>query len=232
MDSNKLYNSRTHPCLNELYYEAECLNGEKYDFDTVSKYSPKNEQGRTLLPTGAFYIDRKKFDEIIGKYCKGLPYYWRFPYRSEIYPKGEEWKTLQREYKKNPKDPVITEEYEQAVEYRRRDKLWKEYHSQLTKIEKDRKDKKITGPEAKKLKDKLAKKYECQRRSNERESLQLICAFYGPTIVRGYYDKVKMYYDSARILDNVERKENDYSLAIDEADYFKEFENNYNSRQQ
>lgn len=227
MEGNKLYYTRTLPCINELYLESECVNGGSYDFETILLYSPKNEEGKSVLPAGAFYIDQKKYDEIIEKHCKGLPYYWRFPYRSEIYPKGKEWKELQRKHKENPADPDISKEYEDTLEYMRRDKLWQEYYSRLTEIEGKRQAKKITGPEAKKRKDALAKKYECQRRSHEREAVRFMCAFYGPTVVRGYYDKVKKYYDANK----AERPEDDYSLALEEAENFKLFENNYRNDQ-
>lgn len=220
MEGNKLYYTRTLPCINELYLESECVNGGSYDFETILMHSPKNEEGRSILPTGAFYIDKKKYDEIIEKHCKGLPYYWRFPYRSEIYPKGEEWEQLQIKYKNNPDDKEIKEEYEDTIEYMRRDKLWEEYRTRLQDIDEKRDRNEINAKEAKKQRDALAKKFECQRRSHERETISFAAAFWGPTYIKGYFDKVKLYYEG-NAPEGI-----DYSLAKSDAEVFKRFESN------
>lgn len=225
MNGEKLYKERTLPCLNELYAAAECVNGKTYTFDQLHEYAPyMQEEGKRVLPTGAFYIDKKLYDEIVEKHSKRLPYYWRFPYRSEIYPKGKAWEELKRKHEENPDDKDIAQEYENTLEYMRRDALWKDYYKRLCDIDEKRKNKEITGPEAKKMRDDLAKEFDCQHRSNERESIGFMCAFYGPTFVRGYFDKVKTYYEGKS------PEEKDYSLAQSDAKVFMEFEKGFNIR--
>lgn len=225
MNGDKLYKQRTLPCLNELYAASECVNGKTYTWDQVFENAPymENNKKRTV-PTGAFYIDREKYDAIIAKHSKRLPYYWRFPYRSEIYPKGEEWEELKRKYKENPDDEEIKKEYQDTLEYMRRDKLWDNYYKQLRAIDKKKDAGKITAKEAKSQRDALAKKFNCQHRSHERESIQFVCAFYGPTVSRGYFDKVKLYYKG-----NVPEG-TDYSLANTDAETFRNFEKNIESK--
>lgn len=223
MNGNKLYKERTLPCLNELYSLSECIDGKTYTWDQIFKNAPyMDKNNKKMIPTGAFYIDKDKYDKIIAKYSKKLPYYWRFPYRSEIYPKGEEWEELQLKYKQNPNDKEIKKEYFDTVEYMRRDQLWEDYYKRLCDIHSKKENKQITSKEAKKQCDALAKEFKCQRRSHERESIQFTCAFYGPTVIRGYFDKVKMYYNGS-VPDGV-----DYSLAKSDAGVFKEFEKNIN----
>lgn len=226
MNGEKLFKERTLPCLNELYANAECVNGKTYTFDQIHEHAPyMQEEGKRVLPTGAFYIDKAKYDEIIEKHSKRLPYYWRFPYRSEIYPKGKDWEELKQKHKDNPDDKEITQQYEDTLEYMRRDKLWKDYYKRLCDIDEKRKNDEISGPEAKKMRDALAKEFDCQHRSNERESIGFMCAFYGPTIVRGYFDKVKMYYNGNK------PEGEDYSLAHSDAAVFTKFEEELNSTQ-
>lgn len=225
MNGNSFYKKKILPCLNELYSSSECINGKTYSFDQLFEYAPimKEKDDKKTLPCGAFYIDSEKYDNIKKKYQKGLPYYWRFPYRSEIYPKGEEWEQLQKDYQNNPNDEKIAKEYKDTIEYMRRDALWKDYYKRLCEIDNRRKSKEITGPEAKKLRDALAKEFNCQHRSRERESIDYVCAFYGPTITHDYYDKVKKYYEGNP------PEEKDYSLAKFDANVFKKFEENINS---
>jgi hypothetical protein len=224
MDGNKLYKERTLPCLNELYAASECVDGKTYTWDQIFEYSPyMEEEGKKMIPTGAFYIDRKKYDEIVEKYSKRLPYYWRFPYRSEIYPKGEEWEELQRKYRENPEDEEIKKEYLDTVEFMRRDQLWEDYHKRLCDIQVKKDAKEIDAKEAKKQCDALAKEFNCQHRSRERESIQFTCAFYGPTIVRRYFDKVKKYYNG------LAPEGTDHSLAKSDAEAFSGFEKNIKS---
>ena len=224
MDGNKLYKERTLPCLNELYSSSECVNGKRYTWEQIFEHSPlSDEENKRVIPTGAFYIDKDVYDEIIAKHSKGLPYYWRFPYRSEIYPKGEEWEELQRKYEANPEDEEIKEQYLDTLEYMRRDELWNDYYKRLRDIQSKRDANQIDGREAKKQRDALAKEFNCQHRSHERESIQFTCAFYGPTVVRGYFDKVKTYYNGDQ------PEETDYSMAKTDADTFRGFEKNINS---
>ena len=221
MNGNKLYKERTVPCLNELYAASECVNEKTYTWDQLFENAPfDNTERKRAIPTGAFYISKDKYDEIIEKHSKRLPYYWRFPYRSEIYPKGEEWEELQRKYKENPDNDKIKKEYLDTVEYMRRDLLWKNYYKKLTEIQSQKDSGQINGKEAKKQRDALAKEFGCQRRSNERESIQFICAFYGPTVVHDYFEKVKVYYNGST------PDSTDYSRAKYEAEIFIGFEKN------
>lgn len=226
MDGNKLYKERTLPCLNELYASSECVDGKTYTWDQIFEHAPyMNDDHKKMVPTGAFYIDKDKYDEIVAKHSKKLPYYWRFPYRSEIYPKGEEWEKLQRRYKEAPDDEETKKEYLDTLEYMRRDRLWDDYYKRLCDIQSKRDAKQIDAKEAKKQRDALAKEFNCQHRSHERESIQFTCAFYGPTVVRGYFDKVKMYYQGST------PEGTDYSLAKSDAEAFKGFEKNINKWQ-
>lgn len=221
MNGNKLHKERILPCLIELYTNSECVDGKTYSWDTLFENAPLEKDGvKKELPTGAFYISKEKYDEIIAKHSKGLPYYWRFPYRSEIYPKGEDWEQLQLRYKNNPDDEELKKEYEDTIEYMRRDKLWDEYYSRLSDIDERRNKKEIDGKTAKKLRDALAKEFNCQRRSNERESISFTAAFWGPTYTRDYFEKVKLYYEGKK-LDGI-----DHSLAKHDAEVFKGFEKN------
>ena len=228
MNGNTFYKKRILPCLNELYSVSECINGKKYSFDQLFEYAPymKEEDNKKTLPVGAFYIDNETYDKIIAKHSKGLRYYWRFPYRSEIYPKGEEWEELKSKYQNNPEDKEIAKKYEDTIEYMRRDELWHNYYSRLCEINKKRENKEISGPEAKKMRDALAKEFKCQHRSYERESISFACAFYGPTLSREYYDKVKMYYEG-KTPEGI-----DYSLAYNDANVFIKFEENVSNKNQ
>ena len=221
MDGNKLYKERVLPCLNELYLYSECVDGKTYDYCQIFENAPREKDtNKKEIPTGAFYITKEKYDEIIAKYSKGLPYYWIFPYRSEIYPKGEEWEQLQIKYKNNPDDKEIKEEYEDTIEYMRRDKLWEEYRTKLQAIDEKRDRNEINAKEAKKQRDALAKEFGCQRRSHEREAISFTAAFWGPTYTKGYFDKVKLYYEG-NAPEGI-----DYSLAKSDAEVFKRFESN------
>jgi hypothetical protein len=221
MNGNKLYKERILPCLNELYATSECIDCGTYTWDMLFEYAQlEKNSDKKEIPTGAFYISKEKYDEIIAKYSKGLPYYWRFPYRSEIYPKGEDWEQLQLRYKNNPNDEELKKEYEDTIEYMRRDKLWDEYYSRLSDIDERRNKKEIDGKTAKKLRDALAKEFNCQRRSNERESISFTAAFWGPTYIRDYFEKVKLYYEGRK------PEGTDHSLAKHDAEVFKGFEKN------
>jgi hypothetical protein len=102
----------------------------------------------------------------------------------------------------------------------RRDKLWDEYYSRLSDIDERRNKKEIDGKTAKRLRDALAKEFNCQRRSNERESISFTAAFWGPTYIRDYFEKVKLYYEGKK-LDGM-----DHSLAKHDAEVFRGFEKN------
>lgn len=117
MNGNKLRKERILPCLAELYANSECVDGEMYSWDMLFENAPlEKDSGKKELPTGAFYISKEKYDEIIAKRSKGLPYYWRFPYRSEIYPKGEDWEQLQLRCRNNPDDEELKKEHEAALQ--------------------------------------------------------------------------------------------------------------------
>lgn len=227
MKSEKLYKERIFPCLNELYLNSECIDGDTYDYDTLFKNSPYekdrvDKSSRKTIPAGAFYISREKYEEIIAKYSKGLTYYWKFPYRSEIYPKGDEWEALQNKYRNNPDDEELKKEYEDTLEYMRRDKLWDDYYSRLRDIDKKRENKEIDSKIAKKMRDALAKEFGCYRRSHDREALSFVAAFWGPTCSKEYFERVKLYYNG-QSAEGV-----DYSLAKSEADIFRKFKENKN----
>ena len=194
----KLWEKHVLPCLNEMYLKSESPFDFPVDFEMTNQYAPWGEgfNGRKERQSiySCFYLSMEDYDKIKSKYTKGFRHYWRFPYRSEMYKKDEEFEELKKEYEANPENEDLKEEYEWTLKCMEHDKLWEEYRSQLEPIWKDYEDKKITLKEAHKREAKLSKKYNCQWRSNDKERVEFTVMDFSPNSNKKYFELVKNYF--------------------------------------
>jgi hypothetical protein len=181
-----------------MYLKSESFFGFPVDFEMTNKHAPlgKSFMGNLERKSiyGCFYLPMDDYRKILGKYTKNFRYSWRFPYRSEIYKNGEEFEQLKKDYEANPDNKELKEEYEWTVTCMERDKLWKEYYSQLKLLFDAYESKNISLKELHKQESVLAKKYGCQRRSREKEKVEFTVMDYSPNSNKEYYELVKKYY--------------------------------------
>lgn len=227
---NKLWNERVIPCLNEMYLGSDNVFGEKFSFEDILKYcpKPKNDGKYEGMILSAFYLSMEDYRKILDKHTKNFRYYWRFPYRSEIYKQGEEFEQLKKDYEANPENEELKKEYNWTVECARRDKLWKEYRSQLEALWVSREKNEITLKELHKGETELAKKYDCQRRSRDKEAVEFTVMNYSPNSNKEYVELVKKYFGSHEPYTPVENEKSYWNEhAFVDAQVAKEFFNNY-----
>lgn len=198
MKDEKLWEERAFPCLCEMYERAQfILDDRKYTFDEICKNAPNQLDGSgKALIYFAYYLPMALYDSILKKYTKGLRHYWRFPYRSEIYKQGDEFEELKQAYEAEPENKELKEEYEWTIECARRDRLWNEYYAQASKIAEQKEKGEISTKEARKRADKLAKKYDCQWRSNDAEKIQFTVMDFSPNSSKENFDLLKKFYES------------------------------------
>ena len=189
----ELVKERVIPCLNEMYLASETLFDFPVDFEMIGKYAPVIDGERVGIH-GCFYLPKEKYDSLLDKHTKGFRHYWRFPYRSEIYKKGEEFEKLKKAYEENPEDEEIKEEYERTLEYMEHDRLWDEYCSKVKPLWEDYEAHKISLKKCHELEAKYAQEYGCQRRSYEMEKVQSTIMDYSPNCNKEYFEMVKNYY--------------------------------------
>ena len=199
MASDKeLWENRVLPCLNEMYLKSESFFDFPVDFEKTNQYAPYGDgfdgkkERRSIY--GCFYLSMEDYRKILDKHTKNFRYYWRFPYRSEMYKKDEEFEQLKKDYEANPENAELKEEYEWTLECMEHDKLWNEYYSQIKPLWDAYEKKEITLKECHKKEAELAKKYGCQRRSYDKEKVEFTVMDFSPNSNKEYFEMVRNYY--------------------------------------
>lgn len=212
MTDEKLLKERFYPAMDEMYQKSdtvfpkEDLCGMEITFHNLCRFAPymDDERVKRQFPLEFFYLPSKEYDEIVNKSVKGLHAHYVFPYRSEItYSDGdiEEMKQKIKEYTEN--DPEehkwdihdLNEKVKWNDEFKRRNKLWKEYYAKCCAWS-DKLDKKeITRKEYNVEMKKLYKEYGCTKRCRDGEKLKWEFFDYGPNSSIDFFNAVKAAYN-------------------------------------
>lgn len=215
MTNEKLLKTRFYPAIQKMYREAETVFPKEelpewfdYSFKTISKYAPytDGEKNRRQFPLDAFYLSNEEYKKIVDESVKGLRSQYVFPYRSEIVFDDEEIEKMKKRLEKliaeGSVDSWTISEIQDKIkwndEYRRRNKLWKEYYAKWQKNEKELKDKKIDRKEFNRKMKKLYKEYGCEKRCHDGERIRFSLFDYGPNSNKEFFESVKRIYNGEK----------------------------------
>jgi len=217
MKNTEILQKRCFPALDEMFKKAECVFSEEDLVGTnfVATYKNVCEYTELLgkpaqIPFMAFYIDDKIFDEIREKYGKRFQYYWRFVGNISPMFKSER-ENIEKMLESSDQGEV---EYARA-ELERDDRavknrnMFNKYMSEVERVHERAEKEEMPKSKVNREIAKIAKKYGCQRRSNDREAYMLYVCDAAPNsnietfneikrVWRNLHDKIKPILDKYR----------------------------------
>lgn len=200
--------------LRRVFDEAESVFPVKLSWADINTKEVSQAAKGEFIWT-AFYISKKRFDEIINEITKGTRWSWRWPRRSQIDKNGG----------------LVP------------DPEWDEYQAAYEAKAKELEDKKITRKEFNAWQNEMGKKYGMQRRNYDKEAIEFNIWNVSPSIDKCAFDALRFAF--SQVLDGkpveeaivgvipmvdddeVQREYNVRAELITEFDNDEEFENTF-----